>query len=52
MGTLIEVGEHKLDIDDIKGILISEDRSRAGYSVPAHGLYLTAVSYPKTIYHK
>ncbi len=50
VGTLIEVGEHKLDLEDIVDIIKSEDRSRAGYSVPAHGLYLTKVEYPeKTI---
>ncbi|MHA7058547.1 tRNA pseudouridine(38-40) synthase TruA [Aquimarina sp. M1] len=50
VGTLIEIGEHKLDLDDLKNIIKSENRSKAGYSVPAHGLYLTEVQYPKTIY--
>ncbi len=50
VGTLIEIGEHKLDIEDLVTIIKSQDRSQAGYSVPAHGLYLTAVHYPKTIY--
>ncbi|WP_378177660.1 tRNA pseudouridine(38-40) synthase TruA [Aquimarina sp. SS2-1] len=50
VGTLIEIGEHKLDIDDLKNIIKSENRSEAGYSVPAHGLYLTEVQYPKTTY--
>ncbi|WP_109299450.1 tRNA pseudouridine(38-40) synthase TruA [Aquimarina sp. AU474] len=52
VGTLIEIGEHKLNIKDLIEIVKSEDRSRAGYSVPAHGLYLTKVEYPKTIYIK
>ncbi|MEW7292375.1 tRNA pseudouridine(38-40) synthase TruA [Aquimarina sp. 2304DJ70-9] len=50
VGTLIEIGEHKLNIEDLIRIIKNEDRSQAGYSVPAHGLYLTAVHYPKTIY--
>ncbi len=50
VGTLIEIGEHKLNLDDLVNIIKSEDRSQAGYSVPAHGLYLTNVEYPKTIY--
>ncbi|MFD2565088.1 tRNA pseudouridine(38-40) synthase TruA [Aquimarina rubra] len=50
VGTLIEIGEHKLNLDDLKNIIKSENRSKAGYSVPAHGLYLTEVQYPKTIY--
>ncbi|GAA4112714.1 tRNA pseudouridine(38-40) synthase TruA [Aquimarina addita] len=50
VGTLIEIGTHKLNMDDLVRIVKSEDRSEAGYSVPAHGLYLTKVDYPKTIY--
>ncbi|TSE11141.1 tRNA pseudouridine(38-40) synthase TruA [Aquimarina algiphila] len=50
VGTLIEIGEHKLNKEDLIHIIKSEDRSQAGYSVPAHGLYLTAVEYPKIIY--
>jgi len=52
VGTLIEVGEHKLTPDDIIKIINSKNRSNAGYSVPAQGLYLTRVEYPKTIYIK
>ncbi|AXT56352.1 tRNA pseudouridine(38-40) synthase TruA [Aquimarina sp. MMG015] len=52
VGTLIEIGEHKLGLEDLERIIKSENRSEAGYSVPAHGLYLTEVQYPKTIYCK
>ncbi len=52
VGTLIEIGEQKLNPDDLKNIIKSENRSKAGYSVPAHGLYLTKVMYPETIYIK
>ncbi|MGH2666846.1 tRNA pseudouridine(38-40) synthase TruA [Flavobacterium sp.] len=46
VGTLINIGLHKITIQDF--IQIIEDRSRenAGFSVPAHGLYLTQISYP------
>ena len=50
VGTLIEVGLKKISIDDFKSILLSRDRSKAGYSVPAHGLYLEKVYYPKHIF--
>ncbi|MBQ4820650.1 tRNA pseudouridine(38-40) synthase TruA [Aquimarina sp. MMG016] len=49
VGTLIEIGEGKLIREDLVAIIRSEDRSQAGYSVPACGLYLTSVTYPKTI---
>lgn len=50
VGTIIEVGLKKISIDDFKSILQSRDRSKAGYSVPAHGLYLEKVYYPKHIF--
>ena len=50
VGTLIEVGLEKISISDFEGILASRDRSQAGYSVPAHGLYLEKVNYPKHIF--
>ena len=49
VGTLIEIGENKLNNEGLLAIIKSEDRSKAGYSVPAHGLYLTAVEYPQKI---
>ena len=50
VGTLIEVGLRKISISDFEAILASRDRSQAGYSVPAHGLYLEKVNYPKHIF--
>lgn len=46
VGTLINVGTGKTSLEDISVILDSKDRSRAGVSVPAKGLYLTAIAYP------
>lgn len=47
VGTLLELGLGKITIADLKSILDSGNRSEAGQSVPAHGLYLTAVHYPE-----
>ena len=49
VGTLIEIGSNKLPIEAMDSIIASENRSNAGYSVPAKGLYLTDVAYPKNI---
>lgn len=49
VGTLLEVGLGKMDIATVKGIIKSKDRSKAGASVPAKGLYLTQVLYPEKI---
>ncbi|WP_424499124.1 tRNA pseudouridine(38-40) synthase TruA [Robiginitalea sp.] len=50
VGTLLEVGKGNLGAKDVKTIIKSRDRSRAGASVPAKGLYLTGISYPKQIH--
>lgn len=45
VGTLINVGLHKITLDDFKKIIESKSREKAGFSVPAHGLYLTKIEY-------
>lgn len=50
VGTLLEVGKGNLSPEDVKTIIKSRDRSRAGASVPAKGLYLTGILYPEQIY--
>lgn len=45
VGTLVEVGLGKLTADDFKCILASKDRSQAGPTAPAHGLFLKNVNY-------
>jgi tRNA pseudouridine38-40 synthase len=44
-GTLLEVGKRNIDPDQISSIIESHDRSLAGPTLPAHGLYLTEVNY-------
>ncbi len=46
VGTLMEVGRGKLSLVDVQQILESKNRSEAGQSVPAHGLFLTRIEYP------
>ena len=50
VGTLIEIGQGKRTLDSLHKTLRSKDRSQAGYSVPAHALFLTAIEYPKTLF--
>jgi tRNA pseudouridine38-40 synthase len=45
-GTLVEAGLGRFTADDVKLILRSRDRKRAGRTAPAHGLYLISVLYP------
>ncbi|MBN2757669.1 MAG: tRNA pseudouridine(38-40) synthase TruA [Bacteroidales bacterium] len=49
VGTLIEVGLGKIKLEDFRKIIESKNRSNAGLSVPAHGLFLTEIEYPKNI---
>lgn len=49
VGTMINIGLGKIEVNDLHTIIQSKNRSEAGYSVPAHGLYLTEVVYPETI---
>ncbi|MGO3652752.1 MAG: tRNA pseudouridine(38-40) synthase TruA [Sphingobacterium sp.] len=46
VGTLMEIGLGKHPVEYIKEVIESKDRSQAGTSVPACGLYLTEVVYP------
>ena len=45
VGTLLEVGRGKLKPGDVAEILTVKDRTKAGPTAPAHGLYLVRVDY-------
>ena len=51
VGTFIEIGQGKMEVDKLHHIINSEDRSEAGASAPAHGLYLKNIEYPKDIFN-
>ena len=44
-GTLLEVGLGKIKPEEITDIINSQDRTKAGKTLPAHGLYLLEVNY-------
>lgn len=50
VGSLVEVGSGKEEVDWISAILRSKDRSIAGPTAPPHGLFLLSVGYPESIY--
>jgi tRNA pseudouridine38-40 synthase len=50
VGTLIEIGLKKKTVEDLHQIIQSKNRSSAGYSVPAQGLFLTKITYPKELF--
>ncbi|OYU84720.1 MAG: tRNA pseudouridine(38-40) synthase TruA [Flavobacterium sp. BFFFF2] len=51
VGTLYEVGRGKLTPEQFQDILVSKNRSEAGFSAPAQGLFLTQIEYPYPIFN-
>ena len=49
VGTLLDIGLYKITTEDFIKIIESQDRTKAGFSVPAQGLFLTKVEYPKEL---
>ncbi len=45
VGTLIDISRGKIPPDSIDGIIAAKNRSVAGYTAPAHGLYLNKIHY-------
>jgi tRNA pseudouridine38-40 synthase len=45
VGTLLDVGQGKLDSKEFSAIAKARDRSKAGQSAPAHGLFLVDIGY-------
>lgn len=49
VGTMVNIGLGKIEVEALHNIIQSKSRSKAGFSVPAHGLYLTHIEYPENI---
>ncbi len=45
VGTMINIGTGKITLTDFEKIIESKDRSQAGFSAPAQGLYLVKINY-------
>lgn len=46
VGTLVEVGRGKMDLQGFADVIADRNRCSAGTSMPAHALYLWDVTYP------
>jgi tRNA pseudouridine38-40 synthase len=46
VATMLKIGRKKMTIDEFKNIIEEKDCTKASFAVPAHGLFLVAVSYP------
>ncbi len=47
VGTLVEVGKGRINLNDFRKIIEEKDRAKAGFSAPAHALFLVEIEYPK-----
>lgn len=47
LGTLVDMGKGKLSEEGLRDVLRAKDRRLAGGAAPAHGLYLSEVTYPE-----
>ena len=50
VGTLTMVGKGKMSIEEFQSVIDSCERSNAGKSAPACGLYLARVDYPSEVF--
>ncbi len=50
VGTLLDIGKGKNSLEDLRIIIENKNRSDAGYSVPAKGLFLSKVEYPYRLF--
>ncbi len=51
LGTLFLLGENKISLEELNYIIESRNRSNAGNSVPAKGLFLDKIFYPNDIFN-
>ena len=50
VGTLFEVGKHRMNTEQFQQVIAAHNRCKAGHSAPAEGLSLVEIIYPKNIY--
>lgn len=49
VGTMLEIGQGRIDSDSLRKIIESKDRCNAGTSVPGHALFLCDIGYPPEV---
>jgi tRNA pseudouridine38-40 synthase len=50
VGTMIEIGFRKMDLNKFEEIILARDRCEAGKSAPAKGLFLVDIEYTEVIF--
>lgn len=52
VGTMLDIGRGKINITNLSEIIEKRNRNSAGVSAPAHGLYLTKITYPLLVFRQ
>lgn len=52
VGSLLEVGQKRRSLEQFRQMIESRDRNAAGFSVPAHALFLHEILYPVALFNK
>lgn len=50
VGTMVDIGFGRTGLGEFEEIILAKDRSKAGKSAPAKGLFLSAIEYPDEIF--
>ena len=50
VGTMVEIGTGKINTEEFEEIILSKNRSSAGMSAPAKGLFLVDIEYNEEIF--
>ena len=50
VGTMIEIGQARMSLEQFDQLIRARDRNRAGRAAPANGLYLVEVTYPASVF--
>ncbi|WP_460940922.1 tRNA pseudouridine(38-40) synthase TruA [Spirosoma humi] len=50
VGTMLEIGQDRMSLDQFEQIILARDRTIAGRAAPANGLYLVEVGYPAAVF--
>jgi len=50
VGTMLEIGRGKISVDGFEKVVLAKDRTKAGRSVPAKGLFLEEIEYPAELF--
>jgi tRNA pseudouridine38-40 synthase len=49
-GTMVDIGQGKTTVEEFRAIIEAKDRTSAGQSAPARGLFLAGIEYPSNIF--